>query len=116
MPVPRGPGIAPFSLMANDKEPQSYGSQGDWVTGNVGEEVNRLAGRPNSQHGDFYESRHDSERSGPDQGGKVSPEQIDENERQGMARDVEGETSAHKVTGAESGAKRGGFFRGRDYE
>jgi hypothetical protein len=102
--------------MANEKEPQSYGSGGDWVTGNVGEEVNRLKGGPSSQHGDFYDSRRESETNAPEQGGKVSPEQIEENAQPGTAHDVAGKTPVHKVTGADSGAKRGGFFRDRDYK
>ena len=102
--------------MANEKEPQSYGSEGDWVTGNVGEEVNRLKGHPSSQHGDFYESRRDSERSAPDQGGKVSPRQVEENVQGAESRDAGGEVPVSKVTTAEGGAKRGGFFRDRDYK
>ena len=94
--------------MANEKEPQSYGSGGDWVTGNVGEEVNRLQGHPNSQHGDFYESRHDSERSAPEQGGKVSP--------QPASDDAGSAAPVNRVPKAMGGAKRGGFFRDRDYK
>jgi len=102
--------------MANEKEPQSYGSQGDWVTGDVGEEVNRLKGHPSSQHGDFYESRHDSERSAPEQGGKISSEQIEENVQPAGSRDAGGKVPVNKVVNVESGAKRGGFFRDRDYK
>src|SRR6478672_5597154 len=102
--------------MANEKEPQSYGSGGDWVKGNVGEEVNRLKGHPNSQHGDFYESRHDSERSAPEQGGKVSPQQIEENVQPADACEIDGEAPPTKVAAAAGGAKRGGFFRDRDYK
>ena len=44
--------------MAEKKnEPQSYGSQSEWVRGDVGQDVNRLEGNPNSQKSDFYESR-----------------------------------------------------------
>jgi len=69
----------PASMKDKETEPQSYGSQEDWVTGKTGQEVNRQKGNPNSQHGDFYESRHDGERSGEHQGGKVSPVQKNEN-------------------------------------
>ncbi|HUP46117.1 MAG TPA: hypothetical protein VM779_11460 [Thermoanaerobaculia bacterium] len=62
------------------KEPQSYGSQKDWVEGDVGGTVNRQKGKPDPQHGDFYESRRDAEESGPDQGGHVSDEQMEEND------------------------------------
>lgn len=104
--------------MANEKEPQSYGSQKDWVTGDVGETVNRQKGNPNSQHGDFYESRRDSETSNghDDQGGKVSDRQLRENfELSGRGRESE-EQPVAKVTDQPKGAKRGGFFKDRDYQ
>ena len=102
--------------MANPKEPQSYGSQGDWVTGNVDEEVNRLKGRPSSQHGDFYESRIEEEREHPDQGGKVSPEQIEENVQPGGRGETDGGAAPRNVATARSGAKRHSYFRDRDYK
>ncbi len=104
--------------MGNEKEPQSYGSQKDWVTGNVGETVNHQKGNPNSQHGDFYESRHDSEASNShdDQGGKVSDRQLAENaELSGRGREAD-QQPVGKVTDQATGAKRGGFFKDRDYE
>lgn len=45
--------------MAEEKEPQSYGSQQDWLTGKTGQEVNRQKGQPNSQRGDFNAERSD---------------------------------------------------------
>ena len=103
--------------MAEPKEPQSYGSEGDWTTGDVGEEVNRLKGRPNSQHGDFYESRHDSERSGPDQGGKVSPVQIEENRQPSGGRTTDDdEPSVRNVPTAYGGKKMDSYFKERDYK
>lgn len=51
--------------MADPKEPQSYGSQADWVTGDVGQEVNRLKGHPNSQLGDFGDSEKREENEQP---------------------------------------------------
>ena len=102
--------------MANPKEPQSYGSQGDWVSGNVDQEVNRLKGRPSSQHGDFYESRIEEERQHPDQGGKVSPEQIEENVDADACAVPDGEVPTRNVSMAVGGAKRGSYFRERDYK
>src|ERR1051326_3235273 len=103
--------------MADEKksEPQSYGSQAEWVQGDVGEEVNRLKGNTNSQHSDFYASRRESEDSGPDQGGRVSPEQMDEN-RLPSGRALEAGEPGHKVSAQESGAKRDSWFKKRDYE
>ena len=100
--------------MAKD-EPQSYGSQADWVKGNVGETVNQQKRAPNSQHGDFYESRHESEESAPDQGGKVSNEQLAENGQPAARAAADDTQPIPKVTDQAGGAKRGGFFKNRDY-
>ncbi len=102
--------------MANPKEPQSYGSEGDWVAGDVGEEVNRLKGPPSAQHGDFYESQHASERSAPDQRGKVSSDQVEENVQIGDVCELDGEAPPRNVSMRPSGAKRGSYFRERDYK
>jgi len=101
--------------MAEPKEPQSYGSGGDWSKGDVGEEVNRLKGHPNSQHGDFYESRHDSEGSDESQGGKTSPVQSEDREHAPAERGVIAEPSRN-IVATPTGAKRGGYFKRRDYE
>lgn len=109
---------AVMTRMANEKEPQSYGSQKDWVTGNVGETVNRQKDNPDAQHSDFYDSRRDSETSDShdDQGGKVSDEQLAENPQfAGRGRESD-EQPVVKVTDQATGAKRGGFFKDRDYE
>ena len=101
--------LAAIEAMADEKnEPQRYGSSGDWVRGDVGEEVNRLRGNANSQHSDFYESRRESEESAPDQGGHVSPEQIAENREQAGRALEEGEPTQK--------LKRGSWFKKRDYE
>jgi hypothetical protein len=100
--------------MAKD-EPQSYGSQADWVSGKTGQEVNRQKGNPNSQHGDFYESRRDGEESAPHQGGHVSDVQMSENAQPETAPSAQHEPTS-KVTDQKAGAKRGGFFRDRDYK
>ena len=102
--------------MAEKKnEPQSYGSQSEWVRGDVGEEVNRLKGNSNSQHSDFYESRRESESNAPEQGGLVSPEQLDEN-RQASGPAIVEDLPVQKVEAEESGAKRDSYFKRRDYQ
>ena len=102
-------------MAEKNNEPQSYGSQSEWVRGDVSEEVNRLKGNPNSQHSDFYESRRESETNAPEQGGLVSPEQLAENaEPTGAAYEAEG--PVQKVTDEPSGAKRDSYFKQRDYE
>ncbi|HKR62677.1 MAG TPA: hypothetical protein VJZ00_03005 [Thermoanaerobaculia bacterium] len=57
--------------MPNDtREPASYGSGSDWVTGKTGQQPNDPKSTPPAEHRDFYEPRRDSETSAPDQGGK----------------------------------------------
>lgn len=103
--------------MAEKKnEPQSYGSQSEWLKGDTGQEVNRQKGPPNSQHSDFYESRRESEESAPHQGGHVSPEQIEENRQaSGAALEEGGEEPVQKVSTQPGGAKRDSYFKRRDY-
>lgn len=100
--------------MAND-EPQSYGSQADWVTGNTGETVNRQKATPDEQHRDFYDSRRSSESSDDSQGGHLSDVQLAENAQPAGPRS-EDEQPVGGVTEQKSGAKRGGFFKDRDYK
>jgi hypothetical protein len=99
-------------------EPQSYGSQSEWVTGKTGETVNRTSGHPTTQHGDFYESRNDSERSQGSQGGEVSPQQLAEDAQPLDACEVssDDEQPVSKVTTARGGAKRDSAFKRRDYK
>jgi hypothetical protein len=91
--------------MADKKEPQSYGSQGDWVTGKTGQKTNPE--RP----GSFDEDR-ESETSAPHQGGDTSPLQASEHAMPSGAPTDD----ARKVSTQEGGAKRGGYFKERDYE
>jgi hypothetical protein len=102
--------------MAKD-EPQSYGSQSDWLTGKTGETVNRTKGHPTTQTGDFYESRIEGERNAPDQGGNLSPGETAETGEPADARELAAdEQPVQKVTSAPGGARRGGAFKERDYE
>jgi hypothetical protein len=96
------------------KEPQSYGSGREWVEGDVGQTVNRQKGNPSSQHADFYESRHDGERSGPHQGGDVPDYQAAESVRPSPPVGHE-DVSERKVKTDAGGARRDSFFRKRDY-
>ena len=91
--------------MADKKEPQSYGSQGDWVTGHTGQ-------KPNPERPGAFEEDRESETSAPHQGGDTSPVQSGEHAMpSGPPAD-----SGHNVSVSESGAKRGGYFKERDYE
>lgn len=83
-------------------EPQSYGSQKEWLTGETGQNVNRLKGNRNSQRGgDFYAN-------GSDQ------TQVFEQDPVGKAEE-DGQEPAHNVDSEESGAKRESYFKKRDY-
>lgn len=100
------------------KEPQSYGSGSDWVTGKTGEQVNDQKSVPPPEQSDFYDGRRESEESAPHQGGKVSHHAAAEGE--GAAPPVspaaEPRETVSKVTGRDGGAKRDSYFRKRDYE
>ena len=90
------------------REPQSYGSEQDWVTGRTGQQVNRQKSEPVS-HPDFYEGRRDSEGSGEHQGGEVSPVQDQQNAVDSCQIEADG-PGAKKVA-----VKRGTYFKNRDY-
>ncbi|HYI13052.1 MAG TPA: hypothetical protein VEK57_28660 [Thermoanaerobaculia bacterium] len=97
------------------KEPQSYGSGEDWVTGKTGGKVNPQASVPPPEHRDFYESRRESETSAPDQGGRTPDQQLAESaEPAGHATGAS--DPVKKVTADEGGSKRDSYFRKRDYE
>jgi hypothetical protein len=96
------------------KEPQSYGSQADWTTGRTGEQVNDQKSVPPPEHAEFYDDRRESEESTRWQGGRTSPVQLAESvePRQGGSTTFE---PATKTTVREGGAKRGSYFKNRDY-
>lgn len=101
----------------NENEPQSYGSQGEWLTGKTGQKVNETKGHPTSQHGDFYESRIEGEASPGDQGGKVSDRQLAENSQASGGRQTDDDAQPiSRVTTTPSGAKRDSSFKRRDYD
>ena len=77
-------------------EPQSYGSQAEWVTGETGQKVNRP----------------------PEGSGKSDVVAVQPGERDPMggAAVEDNEQPVRKVTSTPEGAKRGGFFKERDYE
>lgn len=93
-------------------EPQSYGSEKEWVTGETGQTVNRLKGHPNSQHADFYSSRHDDS---PADGGEV-PADSQQQSAAPAGRAVDAHTPVQKVTAKDQGAKRESYWKDRDYK
>jgi len=101
--------------MADNKrnEPQSYGSNAEWVTGKTGQQVNNAKSSPPAEHADFYENRRESETNGPHQGGHVAAERDADPAICEVAGDEH--TPVQKVTDKESGAKRDSYFKKRDY-
>lgn len=106
--------------MANDKnEPQSYGSSGEWVTGETGQKVHDPKSAPPPEHREFYDERRESETTAQHQGGRTSEFQRIENEEANAGTGgptAEPALPTQKVTGAAGGAKQDGYFKKRDYE
>lgn len=98
------------------KEPQSYGSGSDWVTGRTGETVNPPASAPAPEHRPFYDDRRESESSAPAQGGLTSDVQFAESAMSPAPSTVDESESVPKVSTRHGGAKRDSYFRKRDYE
>lgn len=96
-------------------EPQSYGSQKEWVTGDTGEKVNDPKAAPSPKHEAFYDDRRDAESSGDHQGGHVSPVQLEESASPVAAPADEATATLPGVMSGAGGARRGGFFKNRDY-
>lgn len=97
------------------REPQSYGSGKDWVTGRTDQQVNDPKAAPKPEHQEFYDERRDSETSSPAQGGRTSEVQLADTAAKPVSTKSDRE-SVSRVTASEGGAKRGSFFRKRDYE
>ncbi len=83
-------------------EPQRYGGQKEWLTGETGQNFNRLKGNRNSQRGgDFYANGSDQTK-------------VFESDPIGKAVEDDHEP-AQGVTSESSGAKRDSYFKKRDY-
>ena len=103
--------------MAEKNEPQSYGSQSEWVRGETGGHVSDQKSEPKPQHSDFYGDRRESEENGEHQGGHVSPVQAADTPPHGGGAPVaDDEQPVKKVTSQEAGAPVSSWFRKRDYE
>lgn len=57
----------------DDNEPQSYGSNKDWLTGNTGETVDDTPAKGSRTDEEFYQSRHNSGSVHESPGSKRSP-------------------------------------------
>jgi hypothetical protein len=98
--------------MATNTEPQSYGSQSGWTSGETGQSVNRQKSTPPPEQPDFYESKQNEET----QGGSVSPVQFADTEGASVIQHGADDVPSRRVTGTRTGAKREGFFKDRDYK
>jgi hypothetical protein len=106
--------------MATNKtqnEPQSYGSQGEWVSGRTGGTVEGRSQKGTAPDASIYDSRHTSERSPGAQGGEISPVDLARNAQPtGRAQVIDEEDmTPRKVTSHREGAKHDSYFRERDY-
>lgn len=91
------------------REPQSYGSESDWLTGRTDQTVNRTPERASRHDEEFYENRHDQSGEvtegrtpAPDAESVASPEQMEE-----------GASATTKVDETTGG--RDSYFKNRDY-
>jgi len=98
------------------KEPQSYGSGSDWVTGKTGQQVNEQKSEPAPEHREFYDESRESETNASHQGGHTSDVQLAENAAQPTGDAAHSEPSLPKITSEDGGAKRDSYFKKRDYE
>ena len=98
------------------REPQSYGSGSDWVTGRTDQQVNDPKSAPAPEHREFYDQRRDSETTSPAQGGSTSDDVQRAESAEPAAPPNADHASAGNVRSEEGGAKRDSFFRKRDYE
>ena len=98
-------------------EPQSYGSQKEWVAGKTGQNVNHPKNEPAPEHAEFYDSSREAEPQSNDQGGKVSPQQLADNAQAGtIGTTSESAQPISRVSTQDGGAKRSGYFKDRDYK
>ena len=92
------------------REPQSYGSESDWLTGKTGQTVDDTPGRVSRHDEEFYESR-------TDQTGDTPAASSGNTEPSDAASPARTSDSPSTTTGAaDSVEERDSFFKKRDYE
>jgi hypothetical protein len=101
-------------VIAPDKSLPGRTVNGDgFARAHVARPLLRLPFMANPKEPQSYGRR---ERSAPEQGGKVSPAQIEENVQPGAPSATGGDASPRNVSTRTGGAKRGSYFRDRDYK
>ena len=91
------------------REPQSYGSEKDWLEGKTDQTVENTPSRTSRHDESFYDNRHEEDPTGavPDAGKEKARPSLD-------SSSVPLVRSGKKV--AESNETRQSFFRSRDYD
>jgi hypothetical protein len=102
-------------MARDEREPQSYGSGSDWLTGKTGQNVNDPKAVPTAEHREFYDERRESESSDENQGGRTSDLQLGESHEPG-GQPAEARGPSQKVSAQPGGAKRDSYFKKRDYD
>lgn len=95
-------------------EPQSYGSNRDWLEGTTGQTVDRTPEKSSRHDEEFYRDRRDSEHSAGSQGGVTPDHQRRDAQRSDTTRSEITGTGTTKVA-ADSDMRRS-WFRERDYK
>lgn len=99
-------------------EPQSYGSQGEWLSGKTGQSVEHSQETSRRRDEDFYDRDSSSSLTTEESGGKPSSVQLQERDRPVPdTSDVEVTgTGTRKVADAPEGAASTSYFKERDYK
>jgi len=100
-------------MPGDTKEPQSYGSEGDWVSGKTGQRINNPKATPPAEQSDFYDGRQEELDTRSHQGGRISDVQLHDRPR--PSEYAADERSPVPLTQKDSGAKRESYFKTRDY-
>lgn len=94
------------------KEPQSYGSQGEWVRGETGGEVSQQKGKAPAARSDFYDGRASGDDNAAEGGYTPAVVEVAAHPEPGKRSS---ELTSRKVSAEDGGARRSSFFKDRDY-
>jgi hypothetical protein len=100
-----------------EREPQSYGSNKEWLTGHTGEKLPEKDGIANETERKFYEPERESEHSHGTQGGMVAEETLETAAEQPVENAHEAPvtgTATQKIS-SQLGDEKEGYFKKRDY-
>ena len=95
---------------AAGREPQSYGSESDWLTGKTGQTVDDTPGRAARHDEEFYENRHEPEGETP-----AAAAETDEQENRAHPDTEAADGDAERTKAGEELGGRESYFKDRDY-